>query len=63
MIMIFCFDSDKQSKYILTTDWHQNKSVGVLHSKISYLLISVEWNSVQTERENAGMISLLQKNT
>lgn len=58
MVTIFSFDFDKHSKYILTTDWHQNESVGVHHSKISYLLIYVEWNSIQTEKENAGMIPL-----
>lgn len=58
---MFSFDFEKHGKYILTTDWHPNKSVSVLHSKVSYLLISVEQNSTQTEKENA-MIPLLQRN-
>lgn len=61
MVIMFSFDFDNPSKYILTTDWHPNKSVSVLHYDMSYLLISAEWNIVQTEKENASMIPLLQK--
>lgn len=63
MVIMFSFDFDKHGKYTLFPDWHPNKSVSVLNSRISYLLISVEWNSVQTEKENASMISLLHKAT
>lgn len=50
-VIIFFFDFDKQDKCFLTTDWHQNKSVGVLDSKISYLLTSVKWKCSNWERK------------